>query len=238
MIEKGQCFPLYWYETVDNEEGSLFDSSPTHLVRRDGITDFILKQARSLYGERVTKEDIFYYVYGFLHLPAYRKEFAADLKKSLPRIMLVDEPKKFWQIEKAGRDLADIHLNYEEQPATDGVVIEGAESGNFRVQKLKFPSKDDRSTLIYNEDIRITGIPARAYEYVVNGKSPVEWVMDRYRVTVDKASGIENDPNKWGEEHGNPRYILDLIMSVITVSLKTLDIVEALPEVSFEQTSD
>ena len=238
MIEKGQCFPLYWYETVDNEEGSLFDSSPTHLVRRDGITDFILKQARSLYGERVTKEDIFYYVYGFLHLPAYRKEFAADLKKSLPRIMLVDEPKKFWQIEKAGRDLADIHLNYEEQPATDGVVIEGAERGNFHVQKLKFPSKDDRSTLIYNEDIRITGIPARAYEYVVNGKSPVEWIMDRYRVTVDKASGIENDPNKWGEEHGNPRYILDLIMSVITVSLKTLDIVEALPEVSFEQTSD
>ena len=236
--QNGQCFPLYWYETVDNAEGSLFDSSPTHLVRRDGITDFILKQARSLYGERVTKEDIFYYVYGFLHLPAYRKEFAADLKKSLPRIMLVDEPKKFWQIEKAGRDLADIHLHYEGQPATDGVVIEGAESGNFRVQKLKFPSKDDRSTIIYNENIRITGIPERAYEYVVNGKSPVEWIMDRYRVTVDKASGIENDPNKWGEEHGNPRYILDLIMSVITVSLKTLDIVDALPEVSFEQTSD
>ena len=233
-----QCFPLYNYERVNNDETNLFDASTTHLVRRDGITDFILKQARSLYGERVTKEDIFYYVYGFLHLPAYRKEFAADLKKSLPRIMLVDEPKKFWQIAKAGRDLADIHLHYEEQPATDGVVIEGAERGNFHVQKLKFPSKDDRSTLIYNEDIRITGIPARAYEYVVNGKSPVEWIMDRYRVTVDKASGIENDPNKWGEEHGNPRYILDLIMSVITVSLKTLDIVEALPEVSFEQTSD
>ena len=229
-----QCFPLYWYETVDNEEGNLFDSSPTHLVRRDGITDFILKQARSLYGERVTKEDIFYYVYGFLHLPAYRKEFAADLKKSLPRIMLVDEPKKFWQIAKAGRDLADIHLHYEEQPATDGVVVEGAESGNFRVQKLKFASKDNRSTLIYNEDIRITGIPARAYEYVVNGKSPVEWIVDRYRVTVDKASGIENDPNKWGEEHGNPRYILDLLLSVITVSLRTLDIVDSLPEVTFD----
>ena len=111
-IEKGQNFPLYWYEKKPEKQTVLFVSDEQY-ERRDGVTDFILNQARLIYGDAVTKEDIFYYVYGFLHLPAYREKFAADLKKSLPRIFLVNEPRKFWQLSKAGRQLAEIHLHYE-----------------------------------------------------------------------------------------------------------------------------
>lgn len=235
LQQNGQCFPLYYYEEHAAAMDNLFGiAGEKEYIRHDGITDFALKQARELYGPKVTKEDIFYYVYGFLHLPSYREEFAADLKKSLPRILFVEEPKQFWQIEKAGRQLADVHLNYENQPVPDGVVVEGAESGNFTVKKLKFKSKKDKSILIYNDDIRITHIPLAVYDYVVNGRSPVEWIMDRYQVKTDKASGITNDPNDWAVEHGKPRYILDLLLSVMTVSLKTQEIVNSLPEIKFE----
>ena len=135
---------------------------------------------------------------------------------------------------KAGKELADLHLNYETQPFPEGVTVEGTDSGNFHVQKLKFKTKEDKSTIIYNDQIRINNIPLQAYNYSVNGRSPIEWLIDRYQIKVDKASGIENDPNKWGEEHGNPRYILDLLLSLVTVSLKTAEIVKGLPVVEFE----
>ncbi|MBQ7453630.1 MAG: hypothetical protein IJS69_01040 [Selenomonadaceae bacterium] len=222
----GQCFPLYWYER--DAQGSLFGEN---LQRRDGVSDFIWVRAKLLYGASVTREDIFYYVYGFLHLPGYREKFSAELKKSLPRIFLTDA-EKFWQLSKAGRELAEIHLNYETQPPADVKVI-GAEKNNFAVKKMRF-AKDDRTTLIYNEHIKIKNIPPRSFDYVVNGRSPLEWIIDRYQIKTDKASGIVNDPNAWGIEHDNPRYILDLILSAITVSLKTLDIVENLPAVEFD----
>lgn len=235
LQQNGQCFPLYYYEKHATAMDNLFSTAgEREYIRHDGITDFALRQARELYGPKVTKEDIFYYVYGFLHLPSYRQEFAADLKKSLPRILFVDEPKQFWQIEKAGRDLADIHLHYENQPAPDGVIIEGAESGKFTVKKMRFKSRTDKSILIYNDDIRITHIPDAVYDYVVNGRSPVEWIIDRYQIKTDKASGITNDPNDWAKEQAKPRYILDLILSVMTVSLKTQEIVDSLPEIKFE----
>ena len=229
-----QCFPLYYYEEKENIQGNLFDQGQDKYIRRDGITNFIFDRVKKLYGEYFTKEDIFFYVYGFLHLPKYRTEFAADLKKSLPRIMLVDNLLDFEKISKAGRALADIHLHYEDQPPTEGVVVEGAESGNFAVTKLKFKSKDDKSTLIYNKDITIKNIPDAAHTYIVNGRSPLEWIIDRYQVKTDSKSGILNDCNKWGEEHGNPRYILDLILSCITVSIKTQEIVDSLPDINFE----
>ncbi len=233
MIEKSQCFPLYYYEKREKVEQSLFDNATEEYIRHDGITDFIFNQARDLYGKSVTKEDIFYYVYGFLHLPKYSREFAADLKKSLPRLFLVDEPKVFWQISQAGRDLADIHLNYEHQKAPEGVVVEG-DCGDYIVQKMKFPKKDEKDTIIYNSDITIKNIPLKVYDYVVNGRSPAEWVMERYQVKIDKASGIENNPNDWATEHNEPRYILDLLLSVMTVSLKTQEIVDSLPDIKFE----
>ena len=217
----GQCFPLYYYEEA--AQGSLFGES---MERRDGVSNFILKRARLLYGVDVTREDIFYYVYGFLHLPSYREKFSAELKKSLPRIILTN---KFWELSRSGRELAALHLNYEAQPTPDGVEVIGTERGNFGVKKMRLSK--DKTTLDYNEDITIKNIPARAFEYVVNGRSPLEWVIERYQVKTDTASGIVNDPNAWSLEHDNPRYILDLILSSITVSLKTLAIVESLPEV-------
>lgn len=228
-----QCFPLYYYEQREKVEQSLFDNEQNEYIRHDGITDFIFNQAKELYGDKVTKEDIFFYVYGFLHLPKYSKEFSADLKKSLPRLFLVDEPKVFWQISKAGRDLADIHLNYENQKAPEGVIIEG-DCDNYTVSKMKFPKKDQKDTIIYNNDITIKNIPLDVYNYVINGRSPVEWIMERYQVKIDKASGIENNPNDWATEHNQPRYILDLLLSVMTVSLKTQEIVNSLPDVKFE----
>ena len=220
-----QCFPLYWYESA--AQGGLFGEN---LQRRDGISDFILNRAQNLFGD-VTREDIFYYVYGFLHLPSYREKFSAELKKSLPRIILVDDAEKFWSLSRAGRELAEIHLNYETQPAPEGVEVIGG--GDYRVKKLRFATKDDRTTLIYNDSITIRNIPPKSFDYVVNGRSPLEWIIDRYQVKTDSASGIVNDPNAWSLEHDNPRYILDLILSSITVSLKTLDIVENLPDVEF-----
>lgn len=233
MIGDTQCFPLYYYEKDDNIMISLYNDEQERYIRRNGITDFIFNQAKELYGNKVTKEDIFFYVYGFLHLPKYRQEFSADLKKSLPRLFLVDEPKVFWQISKAGRDLADIHLNYENQKAPENVIIEG-DCGNYTVSKMKFPKKDQKDTIIYNNDITIKNIPLEVYNYVINGRSPVEWIMERYQVKIDKKSGIENNPNDWATEHNQPRYILDLLLSVMTVSLKTQKIVNSLPDVKFE----
>lgn len=233
MIEKSQCFPLYYYDTANTTNPSLFDDDTYTYVKHDGITDFAFKMAQERYGKKVSREDIFFYVYGFLHLPRYKKQFAADLKKSLPRIFFVDEPKVFWQLVEAGRNLADIHLHYETQAAPDAVCVEG-DCGNYQVNKMRFPKKDQLDTIIYNQDITISHIPLAVYDYKVNGRSPVEWIMERYQVSIDKKSGIKNDPNDWGKEHGNPRYILDLLLSIMTVSLKTQEIIQNLPDVHFE----
>ena len=197
------------------------------------VTDFILRRARQLYGASVSKEDIFYYVYGFLHLPSYREKFSAELKKSLPKIFLVDDVEKFGQLSKAGRELAEIHLNYETQPPA---LVEIVGGGDYRVKKMRLSS--DKTTLIYNDAITIRNIPPRSFDYVVNGRSPLEWIIDRYQVKTDSASGIVNDPNAWATEHDKPRYILDLILSAITVSLRTLDIVDSLPTLDIISATD
>jgi len=238
MVEKGQCFPLYYYEKNEGNIGTLFDDGKDQYIRRDGITDFILEQCRTRYDHKVSKEDIFYYVYGLLHSNDYRTQFAADLKKMLPRIPLVDIPNDFWAFSQAGRQLAELHLNYETVPAYPDVEVIGEDSGNFHVNKLSFGKKDkevDKSTIIYNSSIKITNIPLEAYDYVINGKSAIEWIMDRYQIKVDKDSGIKNDPNDWGLEHNNPRYILDLILSVITVSMATNEIVNNLPKLNLKK---
>lgn len=237
MVEKGQCFPLYYYEKNEGNISTLFDNGQDQYIRRDGITDFMLEQCRTRYGHKVSKEDIFYYVYGLLHSNDYRTQFAADLKKMLPRIPLVDIPNDFFEFSKAGRQLAELHLNYETVPAYPDVKVIGEEKGNFHVDKITFAKKDgevDKTTLIYNSSIKITDIPLEAYDYVINGKSAIEWIMDRYQVKVDKDSGIKNDPNDWGLEHNNPRYILDLILSVTTVSMATNEIVKRLPKLDLK----
>ena len=274
LSENGQCFPLYWYEENNNPQASLFDDAETnYYIRRDGITDWILKEVRSRFGgsKAITKEHIFYYVYGLLHSKQYRERFADDLKKSLPRIPIVDNVQDFMAFYKAGKELADLHLNYEqginvqttghdgdytffaEMPMLAhrffGVKVIGDNNiwqsewadetyQYFAVEKMKFAKvRDengklvaDKTRIIYNGHITIENIPLKAYEYIVNGKSAIEWIMERYAVTIDKASQIKNDPNDWSREHEQPRYILDLLLSVINLSCQSVDIVNTLPE--------
>lgn len=243
LIFNGQCFPLYWYEENKNPQGSLFDDvDDSKYIRRDGISDWMLQELRARYGntKSLTKEHIFYYVYGFLHSEQYRTKFAAELKKSLPRISFPDKVEDFLKFYNAGKKLAELHLHYEDVPAYPDVCIEADEEEGdsfdfYSVQKMRFPSKTQKDTIIYNGHIRISGIPEKAYGYVVNGKSAIEWIMERYQVTIDdgkNGSMIKNDPNAWSREHNKPRYILDLLLSVINVSVKTIDIVNSLPEIN------
>lgn len=230
-----KCFPLYWFDesySIGNYgEQSLFDNEE-HYIKHDGISDFILERAKSKYGPKVTKEDIFYYVYGLLNSKDYSDHFADDLTISLPRIPLVSENEKFYAFSKAGRTLAELHLNYEQVPPYPDIIIEG-DKGNYTVTKMRYPSKEQRDTIIFNTDITIKNIPEKAYEYVINGKSAIAWIMERYQDKTDDKSGIRNNPNDWGIEHGNPRYILDLLLSVINVSVQTVDIINNLPEVDW-----
>ena len=231
-----QCFPLYYYEERQKQSRSLFDTDEGdgEYIRRDGVSDFILERAKAMYGKNVGKEDIFYYVYGFLHSPEYKEKFANDLKKMLPRLPLVEDVRDFWKFSKAGRALAELHINYETVPAYEGVTVKGADSGFYKIEKMRFPKKDQKDTIIYNSKIVIKNIPAKAYDYVVNGKSAIEWIMERYQITTHKESGIKNDPNDWATEIGNPRYILDLLLSIINISVQTVDIVASLPKLKFE----
>ena len=211
-------------------------------TRRDAITDEGLAHFKVAYpGESITKEDIFYYVYGLLHSEDYRARYADNLSKELPRIPCIKGAENFWAFSKAGRELADLHINYEiVAPYPAGVTIAKGkaavgidEKSLYRVEKMRFGKKGkdkDLTTIHYNNFITVTDIPERAYEYVINGKPAIDWVVERQCVKIDKASGIVNDANDWANETvGDPKYPLELLLRIITVSLRTLDIVEALP---------
>lgn len=243
FLEKTQSFPLYWYEeNKAMKTQDIFEKENAECwIRRDGITDWFLKEVRSRFSgaKNLTKEDIFYYVYGLLHSPDYRARFADDLRKSLPRIPIIERVEDFMAFSKAGRALADLHLKYEDYAREVDVQVKERERDTmddyayYAVEKMRFPSKGMRGTIIYNARITIEGVPDAAYKYVVNGKSAIEWVMERYAITTDKKSGIKNDPNLWSREHGKPRYILDLLLSIIYVSLETQKIVRTLPKLNF-----
>ncbi|HEY9703095.1 MAG TPA: type ISP restriction/modification enzyme, partial [Allocoleopsis sp.] len=205
----------------------------------------ILTEYQKVYQDKtITKEDIFYYVYGILHSPEYKERFASDLKKMLPRIPYIQD---FWGYSKGGRNLAYWHLNYEtiepyhltenNQPSPPDPLIPEGEGGNlesshYRVEKMVFgKNKDgvDKTTIIYNSKIILSEIPLETYQYIVNGKSALEWIMERYKITKDKDSGITNDPNLWSEDS---RYIIDLVKRIVRVSLETVEIVKKLPPFS------
>ncbi|HDS1693000.1 DEAD/DEAH box helicase [Pseudomonas sp. NY15356] len=235
-IEGSQCFPLYLYdETAQASKKDLF-SEPTEagLRRRDAITDAGLAHFNTTYpGEQISKEDLFYYVYGILHSPDYRERFADNLSKELPRIPAVKKPADFWAFSKAGRALADLHLNYETvEPYPLTIEAKGTlADADYRVEKMKFAKKGDKTTVIYNPRITLKDIPEVAWDYVVNGKAALDWVMERQAVRTDKASGIVNDANDWATETmGNPKYPLELFQRVVTVSLETQKIVKGLPK--------
>jgi predicted helicase len=228
LLEKGQCFPLYEYELAEGEVLFAGSLDSTAYVRRDAISDRSLTTYRTRYGGDVTKEDIFYYIYGILHAPEYQMRYASDLKKMIPRIPMVDD---FAVFAKAGRDLASWHLAYEtvEPWPLTGLPTDPHIAADARVTKMRFGrtgSKDDRTTIVYNSTVVLSDIPADAYEYEVNGRSAIEWIMDRYQMKADKDSGIVNDPNTWSDD---PRYIVDLVARIVRVSMETVQIVRALP---------
>lgn len=247
-----QCFPLHYYEAPEEDDDTLdlfATSDGPSLVRRDGITHDGLAHFQAAWpDETITKEDLFHYVYGLLHSPDYRSHYADNLKKALPRIPAVASAADYRAFRDAGRALADLHVGYEEvepYPTTyrEGDprtwVIDDPEAF-YRVEKMRFGGKRpnlDRTTIRYNDRITLTDVPEAAYRYVVNGKSAIEHVMERQSVTKDaynpqtgKGSDIVNDANRFAiESMGDPAYPLTLLRRVITVSLRTMEIVDNLP---------
>ena len=253
----GQCFPLYWYERDEGSTMSLVaadgervvrDEWGNRYVRHDAITDEALRVFRDAYpaafanrpksqgGPGVTKEDVFWYVYGILHSVEYRSRFAANLQRELPRIPLAEGFETFCS---AGRALGELHLGYESVEPWPGIEVTGVLPGQDPgpVQKMKWGKRRDHetgklvkdtTTLVYNKTVTIRNIPESAQDYVVNGRSPLEWAIDRYQVKMDKATGIVNDPNDYSED---PRYVLDLVCRLVTVSMRTNEIVAQLPPI-------
>jgi predicted helicase len=241
------------------ENAALFDTeaAPPKAAKRHGVTDDALKHFQSKYENQssspagteaakndISKDDIFFYIYGLLHSEDYKKRYADNLSKELPRIPAVKKFTDFMAFSTAGRALAELHVNYEHvapYPVSyAGGAIEHAEftDADYRVVQMKFAKgagksgdeRHDKTQVIYNHKITMTGIPLAAYEYVVNGKPALEWVMERQSVTTHKDSGIVNDANLWALETMNDaQYPLKLFQRVITVSLETVKIVNALP---------
>lgn len=231
----GTFFPRYTYRELGKGD-DLFAAAEADggYEKIDNITDAALVSYRRTYADSaISKDDVFYYTYGLLHSQEYRDRFAADLKKSLPRIPRVRDFRGFAE---AGRKLVDLHINYEQAEPYGGIRVQVSgdtsatpKSEVFRVTKMKIPKvkgQPDRSTIVYNPRVTLTNIPEEAYRYQLGARSAIEWIIDRYQVKVDKASEITNDPNDWAED---PLYIIDLLKRIVTVSLETMKIVDALP---------
>lgn len=241
ILQASQCFPLNLYEEKSASDNSdLFSGNESGYTRKDGISDAGLKHFQDAYkGETISKEDVFYYIYGLLHSEEYRTKYADNLSKQLPRIPCVKNSTDYWAFSKAGRKLADLHINYETvdpYPVKLEMSIKNPTDADYYVTKMKFAKKGDKSKVIYNHNITISNIPVEAYDYVVNGKPALEWIMERQCVKTDKASGIVNDANLYATETvGDAAYPLKLFQRVITVSLETMKIVNSLPKLELPE---
>jgi predicted helicase len=240
IMANAQCFGLRYFEAPEKTDEKQIELHSAQGGWRENVSEFALKEFRAAYKDaKVGKEDIFYYVYGVLHSPEYKTRFAADLKKMLPRIPFAAD---FWAFSQAGRDLAKIHLNYETarpyavKEEKDELGLD--ESKLYLVAKMRFgkslrtattAAETDKTKIQYNSHITLTGIPPAAYEYIVNGKPAIEWIIDRYQMITDKDSGLTNNPNDWANEHQDPAYILNLLKRIITVSMETMKVVNGLP---------
>ena len=207
--------------------------------RVDNITDATLASYREHYGDAgITKEDIFFYVYALLHHPEYRERYEDDLKKMLPHI---PRAAGFHTYASVGRELADLHVNYErvepypsaQEEASLHAPTDPWERYRIGERKMRFPKlgrrDKDFTRFEYNDYVTLTGIPAQAQGYSISGRSPLEWIIDRYHVKTDKASGIVNDPNDFLREQGRPDAVVDLIKRLVTVSMRTQELLETLP---------
>ncbi len=232
ILGSNACIPLFHY--IETPPDSLF-SNKTYNERRVNISDYAWQEAQHKYKIDIDKESLFYYIYGLLHSSDYRRAFANNFSKETPKIPLVRDRDDFLAFTQAGKQLADLHINYERIESYPHFKITGLDASNFQVSKMRFQTKGRKDAIVFNSYITISNIPDRAYEYVLNGKSAIEWIMDKYQIKMDATSGIANDPNDWGKEIGNERYILDLLCSVVNVSMQTIEIVEQLPRIGFQE---
>ncbi|WP_339004791.1 DEAD/DEAH box helicase [Corynebacterium pseudodiphtheriticum] len=255
----GQFFPRFTWAPVDAEDVGLFGEGNVvkqdevsvygqvgevvdGYVRVDNITEEIKQIYQDALGCDVSGDDIFHFVYGKLHDSGYRTQYAADLKKMLPHIETPSSRAEFDTFVAAGKELMALHVDYESvEPWPLDIQVKGDESNreSWRVQKMKWAKRKDPETgknvndvtkLVYNKQVTISGIPAEADEYMLGSRSAVAWLIDRYQVKKDKASGIVNDPNDWADEVDNPRYIVDLIGKVTRVAMETVRIVDDLED--------
>ena len=216
--------------------------------RVDNVTDATLASYREHYGDAaITKEDIFFYVYALLHHPEYRERYEDDLKKMLPHI---PPAAGFHTYASVGRELADLHVNYERVEPYPSVQEEASlhapadpwERYRIGERKMRFPKlgrrDKDFTRLEYNDYVTLTGIPAEAQGYSISGRSPLEWIIDRYHVKTDKASGIVNDPNDFLREQGRPDAVVDLIKRLVTVSMRTQELLATLPKLEIPEDAD
>jgi predicted helicase len=208
-VDSHQCFPFYTYD----EDGT---------NRRENITDWALKHFREHYADKkITKWDIFYYVYGILHHPGYRERYAENLKRELPRIPLAPD---FAAFTAAGKKLARLHLDYEKLEAYPLRWNESPDVPlSYRVEKMRLSK--DKTSLAVNDSLTLGGIPPETFRYRLGNRSALQWVIDQYRVTEDKRSGIRSDPNRADD----PEYIVRLVGQVVRVSIETVKIIDALP---------
>ena len=231
MEQHANAFPLYIYEkeTIkDDGQLSLFGESEKRTIKwnkRYALSDMILHKYRELYGDKVTKEDIFFYIYAVLQTPSFVDGYADDLSKGVTRIPTLAH---FVDYVRIGRELADLHLKYEKPVSAEelGVTIEMHKEDYTVVDRMRFGKGKDKSTIEYNPYITIRNIPEEAYNYIVNGKSAIEWIVEQYAVTTDKSSDIVNDPNAYA----GGKYIFDLLISIISDSLKTQELIAQFPE--------
>ena len=256
LLDTGQFFPRFTYEKLEDNSGegdsqAAFDlgggkpASDTVVNgyrRIDNISDDALCRYQAAFGADVTKDDIFASIYALLHSEQYRSTYAADLKRQLPRIPLPDTAEDFGKFVEAGEQLLELHIRYEEQPdyplGEETAFGDAGDPDFYRVQKLRWGGNTrtpDKTRIVVNDNVTLTGIPDEAHEYMLGSRSALEWILDRYQVKTDKASGIVNDPNDWGLEHDNPRYIVDLIKKVTYVSVETMKIVKALPKLTLKR---
>ena len=223
-----QCLPLYRYENMSKQKKLYEDNN---LQPINNITDFSVAKFQSHYkNNKITCEDIFYYTYGIFHSNHYKNKYANDLAKGLPRIPFALD---FNDFVKEGKKLSDLHLNYDKNGSTySDLILDSGDlfdEADYRLTKrgMRYENAETKDTLCINDSLKVRGIPAEAHEYFVNGKTPLEWIIDRYRIRQDKHSGITNDPNRWFED--KPEEIVELIKRIVYLSVETTKIVNGLP---------
>lgn len=214
LISHTQAYPLYYYDDLGN--------------RYNAISGYALNLFRRHYKDNsITEEEIFYYIYAIFHHKGYLEKYKNSLAKEAPRVALSED---FKELSMLGKELGELHLNYESVEMHTSVkyttLMNAEVEGYYDVEKMT--KKGD--CILYNQNIVITQIPKKAFDYVVNGKSAIDWVIERYQKTMDKESLIENNPN----DYAGGKYVFELLCRVIKLSLKSVDLIEKISMKRFE----